>query len=69
MEQEAFLPWLSEVDRLCEAQKRGEVPAGRPAGEASLAAVEMGVGEHRTCPHCGAHGAVANGKSRGRIRP
>ena len=35
------------------------------AGEASIAAVEMGVGEDRTCPHCGAHGAVANGKSRG----
>ena len=39
-----------------EAQKveAGEVLAGRPAGEASLAAVETGVGKDRTCPHCAA---------------
>ena len=43
----------------------GEVLAGRPASEASIAAVEMGVEEDRTCPRCGAHGAMANGKSRG----
>lgn len=67
MERKAFLAWLSEIDRLSEAQKAevGEVLAGRPAGEASVAAVETGVGEDRTCPHCGTHGAVANGKSRG----
>ncbi len=70
MDRKAFLAWLSEVDTLSEAQKVevGEVLAGRPAGEASVAAVEMGVGEDRTCPHCGAHGAVANGKSRGMQR-
>lgn len=70
MERKAFLAWLSEVDRLSEAQKTevGEVLAGRPAGEASVAAVEMGVGEDRTCPHCGATGAVANGKARGMQR-
>ncbi len=67
MERKAFLAWLSEIDRLSEAQKSevGEVLAGRPAGEASVAAVETCVGEDRTCPHCGTHGAVANGKSRG----
>ena len=67
MERKEFLTWLSEVDRLSEAQKQeaGEVVAGRPVGEASLAAIEMGVGEDRSCPRCGAHGAVANGKSRG----
>ncbi len=67
MERKAFLSWLSEIDRLSEAQKAeaGELLAGRPAGEASVAAVETGVGEDRTCPHCGTHGAVANGKSRG----
>ena len=61
---------VSQVDTLSEAQKVevGEVLAGRPAGEASVAAVELGVGEDRTCPHCGAHGAVANGKSRGMQR-
>ncbi len=70
MDRKAFLAWLSEVDTLSEAQKVevGEVLAGRPAGEASVAAVELGVGEDRTCPHCGAHGAVANGKSRGMQR-
>ena len=70
MEREAFLAWLSEIDRLSEAQKSevGEVLAGRPAGEASVAAVETCVGEDRTCPHCGTHGAVANGKSRGMQR-
>jgi len=67
MEREAFLAWLSEVDKLSAAQKAevGEVLAGRPVGEASVAAVEMGVGEDRPCPHCGSGGAVANGKSRG----
>ena len=43
----------------------GEILAGRPAGEASIAAVEMGVGEDRSCPRCGTSGAKANGKSRG----
>ena len=67
MEREVFLTWLSEVDRLSEAQKVevSEVFVGCPAGKASLAAVEMGVGEDRTCPHCDTHGSVANGKSRG----
>ena len=70
MDRKAFLAWLSEIDRLSEAQKSevGEVLAGRPAGEASVAAVETCVGEDRTCPHCGTHGAVANGKSRGMQR-
>ena len=43
----------------------GEIPAGRPAGEASIAAVEMSVGEDRTCRRCDTSGAKANGKSRG----
>ena len=59
MEREAFLTWLSELGKLSEARKveAGEVLAGRPAGEASLAAVETGVGEDRICPRCGAHGS------------
>ena len=67
MEREVFLTWLPEIDKLSEAQKVevGEVFAGPPAGEASLAAVEMGVGQDWTCPPCCAHDAVANGKSRG----
>ena len=67
MERKEFLAWSSQVDRLSETQKLeiGEILAGRPAGEASIAAIEMSVGEDRTCPRCGTSGAKANGKSRG----
>ena len=67
MERKEFLAWSSQVGRLSEAQKLeiGEVLAGRSAGEASVAAVEMGVGEDRTCPRCGTCSAVANGKAAG----
>ena len=67
MERKEFLAWSSQADRLSGAQKleMGEILAGRPAGEASIAAVEMGVGEDRSCPRCGTSGAKANGKSRG----
>ena len=63
MERNVFLAWLSEIDNLSMTQKveAGEVLAGRPAGETSVATVEMGVGEDQTCPHCGTQGAVANG--------
>src|SRR3954451_6475081 len=30
-----------------------------------LCAIELGIGEDRCCPRCGATGAVANGKARG----
>jgi transposase-like protein len=67
MERKAFQAWLSAVDTLSEAQKAAtaEVLAGRSAGEVSLAAVELGVGDNRCCPHCGTAGAMANGKARG----
>lgn len=70
MERKAFQDWAAKVDSLSKAQKAEalEMLAGRPPGEASLAAVEMGVGEERCCPHCGTPGAVANGKSRGMQR-
>ncbi|MBD0864250.1 MAG: hypothetical protein GDA36_00880 [Rhodobacteraceae bacterium] len=62
--------WLSEIDKSIEARKLkvGEVLAGRPADKAPVAAAELGIGEDRTCPYCGAQGAVANGKSRGMQR-
>ena len=65
MERKEFLAWSSQVDRLSETQKLeiGEILASRPAGEASIAAVELSVGEDRTCPRCGTSGAKANGKS------
>jgi transposase-like protein len=70
MERREFQTWLSAVDTLSEAQKAeaGEILSGRPAGEASLAAIELGVGEDRCCPHCGTPGAVSNGKARGMQR-
>lgn len=70
MERKDFQTWLSAVDTLSERQKAeaGDILAGRPAGQASLAAIELGVGDDRRCPHCGTPGAVANGKSRGMQR-
>src|SRR4051794_37592729 len=66
MERKAFQVWLSRADTLTQAQKAetGEILAGRSAGEASFAAIELGI-EDRCCPRCGATGAVANGKARG----
>jgi transposase-like protein len=70
MDRKEFQAWLSAVDTLSEAQKAeaGEILSGRPAGDASLAAIELGVGDDRCCPHCGTPGAVANGKARGMQR-
>lgn len=70
MERKEFQTWLAAVDSLSEVQKAeaGAILAGRPAGEASLAALELGVGDDRRCPHCGTPGAVANGKARGMQR-
>lgn len=70
MERKEFQLWLSAVDRLSDAQKveAFELLAGRPAEAASRAAIELGVGDDRRCPHCNTSGAVANGKSRGMQR-
>src|SRR3954469_22509839 len=67
MERKAFQAWVSGADALTAAQKAaaGEILAGRPVGAASLAAIELGIGEDRRCPRCEATGAVANGKARG----
>ena len=67
MERKAFQAWVSGADALTAAQRAeaGEILAGRPAGAASLAAIELGIGEDRRCPRCDATGAVANGKARG----
>ncbi len=70
MDHKSFQSWLAGVDTLTDAQKAeaSEILAGRPTGAASLAAIELGVGEDRKCPHCGTAGAVANGKARGMQR-
>ena len=71
MDRREFQAWLSAAETLTKAQKAEavEVLAGRPAGTASLAAIEFGVGEERHCPHCGTAGAVARGYARGLRRP
>ena len=67
MDHKSFRRWLCEIDLLTDAQKVEllETLADRPSGAVSVAAVEQGVGDDRTCPHCQATGAVANGKNRG----
>ena len=66
MKRHVHQAWSPEIDKFSAARKVGvgEILVGRLAGEVSLTAVEMGVGEDRTCLHCSAHGAVADGKSR-----
>jgi transposase-like protein len=67
MDQKTFQAWLSASDELTDAQKAeaGEVLAGGPSGAASLAALELAVGEDRRCPHCSTPGAVKRGMARG----
>ena len=62
-----FRDWVSSIDELTAPQRReaAAVLSDPPEGEASLAAIELGVGEERRCPHCGSGGAVSRGKSRG----
>ena len=67
MDRARFRDWVSSIDELTATQRReaAAVLSGPPEGEASLAAIELGVGEERRCPHCGTGGAVSRGKSRG----
>ena len=69
MKREVHQAWSAEIDKFSAGQKVGvgEILVGL-ASEVSLTAVEMGVGEDRSCLHCSAHGAVADGKSR-RLQP
>ncbi len=67
MDRARFRDWVSSMDELTATQRReaAAVLSDPPEGEASLAAIELGVGEERRCPHCGTGGAVSRGKSRG----
>ncbi len=67
MDRAQFRDWFSRIDELTAAQCRkvAAVLSDPPESEASLAAIELGVGEERRCPHCGSGGAVSRGKSRG----
>ena len=62
-----FQVWLSAARGLTRAQRREAlaVLSGRSEGEASKAAIELGVDEARRCPHCASEGAVSRGMARG----
>ena len=62
-----FQVWLSAARGLTRAQRREAlaVLSGRSEGEASKAAIELGVDEARRCPHCSSEGAVSRGMARG----
>ena len=67
MDRAEFQDWLSAAGRLTPAQ-RAEAARSLVAEaneEKSVAAVERRVGESRTCPRCGAGGAVRKGMARG----
>ena len=63
MEGKGFQVWLSAARGLTRAHRREAlaVLSGRSEGEASKAAIELGVEEARRCPHCASEGAVSRG--------
>ena len=67
MDGKGFQVWLSAARGLTRAQRREAlaVLSGRSEGEASKAAIELGVDEARRCPHCTSEGAVSRGMARG----
>ena len=67
MDGKGFQVWLSAARGLTRAQRREAlaVLSGRSEGEASKAAIELGVDEARRCPHCASEGAVSRGMARG----
>ena len=67
MDIKGFQAWLSAARGLTRAQRREAlaVLSGRSEGEASKAAIELGVDEARRCPHCAREGAVSRGMARG----
>ena len=67
MDVKCFQAWLSAASGLARAQRREAlaVLSGRSEGEASKAAIELGVDEARRCPHCAREWAVSRGMARG----
>ena len=67
MDVKGFQAWLSASSGLARAQRREAlaVLSGRSEGEASKAAIELGVDEARRCPHCAREWAVSRGMARG----
>ena len=67
MDGKGFRVWLSAARGLTRVQRHEAlaVLSGRSEGEASKAAIELGVDEARRCPHCASEGAVSRGMARG----
>ena len=67
MDVKGFQAWLSAASGLTGAQRREAlaVLSGRSEGEASKAAIELGIDEARRCPHCASEGAGLRGMARG----
>ena len=67
MDVKGFQAWLSAASGLARAQRREALAVllGRSEGEASKAAIELGVDEARRCPHCAREWAVSRGMARG----
>lgn len=70
MDQAHFQSWLSIVDVLSDEQRSRTIDTLTKSTQASasIAAVELGVGEDRKCPRCGTSGAVKRGKANGLMR-
>ena len=68
MDIRGFQVWLSAARGLTRAQRREAlaVLSGRSEGEASKAAIELGVDEARRCPHCAREGAVRHEQEQGK---
>ena len=69
MDIRGFQVWLSAARGLTRAQRREAlaVLSGRSEGEASKAAIELGVDEARRCPHCASGKAKKRGLSREQV--
>ena len=67
LDSKGFQEWLSAAVKLTGPQVREAIAvlSGRTEGEASKAAIELAVGEARSCPHCATEGAVSRGTARG----
>ena len=66
MDGKGFQVWLSAARGLTRERREAlAVLSGRSEGEASKAAIELGVDEARRCPHCASEGAVSRGMARG----
>ena len=69
MDIRGFQVWLSAARGLTRAPRREAlaVLSGRSEGEASKAAIELGVDEARRCPHCASGKAKKRGLSREQV--